>query len=65
MKNEQEIKDALIAKASEDVEFRAQLLENPHTSKLSEAEMAAIAGGSHCNADAAEESLTESTKWKP
>ena len=30
MKNEQEIRNALIAKVSEDAEFRAQLLENPH-----------------------------------
>ena len=30
MKNEQEIRNTLIAKASEDAEFRARLLENPH-----------------------------------
>ena len=30
MKNEQEIKNTLIAKASEDAEFRARLLDNPH-----------------------------------
>lgn len=65
MKKEQEIKDTLIAKTSEDAEFRAELPENPHAGKLSEAEMEAIAGGSHCNADVAEESPTESTGWKP
>ena len=56
MKNEQEIKNTLITKAGEDAEFR---------DKLSQSEMAAIAGGSHCNADVAEESPTESTRWKP
>ena len=44
MKNEQEIKNTLITKASEDAEFGAELLENPHTGKLSEPEIAAIAG---------------------
>ena len=49
MKNEQESRDTLMAKASEDAEFRARLLENPHAGKLSELEMGAIAGGSHCH----------------
>lgn len=56
MKNEQEIRNTLITKAGEDAEF---------TDKLSEPEMEAIAGGSHCNADVAEEIPTESTRWKP
>lgn len=30
MRNEQEIKNTLLAKASEDAEFRTKLLENPH-----------------------------------
>ena len=37
----------------------------PSAGKLSEPEMAAMAGGSHCHADVAEESPTESTRWQP